>query len=142
VAQYLADLADYNFALMHKPGKLNKADHLSRRLDYDYGKGDNEDVQVLPDVLFAHAIISLNIKQEVYDQQEKATAQIQTWAKDHKLTSINHHWFKGARLVVADDPSLHRSILCMYHNYETAGYPGIFNTYTSVAWDYWWPDMK
>jgi RNase H-like domain found in reverse transcriptase len=28
VAWYLADLADYNFALVHKPGKLNKADHV------------------------------------------------------------------------------------------------------------------
>jgi RNase H-like domain found in reverse transcriptase len=44
VAQYLVDLVDYNFALMHKPGKLNKADHLSRHPDYDDGKGDNEDV--------------------------------------------------------------------------------------------------
>jgi Integrase zinc binding domain len=94
------------------------------------------------DMLFTHVIISLDIEQEVYDQQGKATAQIQTWAKDHKLTSINHHWFKGARLVVVDNPSLHQSILCMYHDHETAGHPGIFNTYASVAWDYWWPDMK
>jgi hypothetical protein len=76
VAQYLVDLADYNFALMHKPGKLNKADHLLRHLDYDDGKGDNEDIQVLPDTLFAHVIVSLDIEQEVYDQQEKAATQI------------------------------------------------------------------
>jgi RNase H-like domain found in reverse transcriptase/Reverse transcriptase (RNA-dependent DNA polymerase) len=44
VARYLADLADYNFALVHKPGKLNKVDHLSQQPDYDNGKGDNEDV--------------------------------------------------------------------------------------------------
>jgi hypothetical protein len=63
-------------------------------------------MQVLPDALFAHAAISLDIEQEVYDQQGKATMQMQTWAKDHDLTSVNHHWFKGARLVVADNPSL------------------------------------
>jgi Integrase zinc binding domain len=30
----------------------------------------------------------------------------------------------------------------MYHDHESAGHPGIFNMYASVARDYWWPDMK
>jgi RNase H-like domain found in reverse transcriptase len=106
VAHYLADLADYQFKLIHKPGTSNKADHLSQQLDYDEGKEDNEDVQVLPDKLFINTVASLDIKQEVYDQQEAAAPQIQQWAKDHRLMSINHHWFKGARPVVADDLSL------------------------------------
>jgi hypothetical protein len=63
----LADLANYHFTLVHKPGVSNKADHLSRRPDYDEGKGDNEDVQVLPDALFANAILSLDVEQAVYD---------------------------------------------------------------------------
>jgi RNase H-like domain found in reverse transcriptase len=67
VAHYLADLADYRFKLVHKPGASNKADHLSRQPDYDDGKGDNEDVQVLADKLFANAVVSLDIEQEVYD---------------------------------------------------------------------------
>jgi Integrase zinc binding domain len=69
-------------------------------------------------------------------------AQIQGWAKEHRLVSINHHWFKGNKPVVADDLPLQQNILCMYHDHESAGHPGIFNTYTSVARDYWWPDMK
>jgi Integrase zinc binding domain len=142
VAQYLADLADYNFALIHKPGRLNKVDHLLCQPDYDDGKGDNKDMQVLPDALFAHVIISLNIEQEVYNQQEKAAIQIQIWAKDHGLMSMNHHWFKGVRLVVADNPSLQWSILHMYHDHESMGHPGIFNMYVSVVHNYWWPNMK
>jgi Integrase zinc binding domain/RNase H-like domain found in reverse transcriptase len=142
VACYLADLADYQFTLVHKPGASNRADHLSQQLDYDEGKGDNEDVQVLPDRLFVNAIASLNIEQVVYDQQETAAAQIQQWAKDHDLVSVNHHWFKGGKLVVADNLSLQQSVLCMYHDHESAGHPRIFNTYASVARDYWWPDMK
>jgi hypothetical protein len=106
VAQYLTNLADYNFTLVHKPEKSNRADHLSQWPDYDDGREDNEDVQVLPDVLFAQAIASLDIKQEVYNQQERAATQIQQWAKDYGLMSVNHHWFKGARLVVANDLSL------------------------------------
>jgi RNase H-like domain found in reverse transcriptase len=76
VAQYLANLANYNFTLVHKPRRLNRADHLSQWPDYDEGKEDNEDVQVLPDALFAQAIASLDVEQEVYNQQEKATSQI------------------------------------------------------------------
>jgi RNase H-like domain found in reverse transcriptase/Integrase zinc binding domain len=142
VARYLADLADYQFTLVHKPGVSNKVDHLSRRPDYDEGKGDNEDVQVLPDMLFANAILSLDVEQAVYDQQTVAAAQIQGWAKDHNLISINNHWFKGNKPVVADDLPLWQSVLRMYHDHESAGHPGIFNTYASVARDYWWPDMK
>jgi RNase H-like domain found in reverse transcriptase len=62
VAQYLANLANYNFTLVHKPRKLNRADHLSWQPDYDEGKKDNEDVQVLLNVLFAQAIASLDVK--------------------------------------------------------------------------------
>jgi Integrase zinc binding domain len=99
-------------------------------------------MQVLPDKLFINTVASLNIEQEVYDQQETATPQIQQWAKDYGLVSINHHWFKGARPVVADNLSLQQSVLCMYHDHESTGHPRIFNTYASVAQDYWWPDMK
>jgi Integrase zinc binding domain len=97
---------------------------------------------VLLDKLFANAIVSLDVEQAVYDQQAVAAAQIQGWAEDHGLTSINHHWFKGNKPVVANNLLLRQSVLCMYHDRESAGHPGIFNTYASVARDYWWPDMK
>jgi hypothetical protein len=131
VAHYLADLADYRFKLIHKPGVSNKANHLSQRPDYDEGKEDNEDVQVLPDKLFIDAIASLDIKQEVYDQQEAATMQIQRWAKDHGLVSINHHWFKGARLVVADNLLLQQNVLHMYHDHRAQDILE-FSTHTQV----------
>jgi Integrase zinc binding domain len=88
------------------------------------------------------AITSLDMEQEVYDHQGKAALQIQQWTKDHGLTSVNHHWFKGARPVVADDLLLQQSILHMYHDHQSTGHPRIFNTFASVAWEYWWPDMK
>ena len=50
VAQYLGELADYNFILVHRPGTSNKADHLSRHPDYNTSTNDNEDVVVLPPV--------------------------------------------------------------------------------------------
>jgi Integrase zinc binding domain len=58
------------------------------------------------------------------------------------IVSVNHHWFKGGKLVVADNLLLQQSVLCMYHDHESTGHPRIFNMYMSVARDYWWPDMK
>jgi hypothetical protein len=90
-------------------------------------------MQVLLDKLFVNAIMSLDVEQAVYDQQGVAAAQIQGWAKDHGLVSVNHHWFKGSKPVVANNLSLQQSVLRMYHDHESAGHPGIFNTYASVV---------
>jgi RNase H-like domain found in reverse transcriptase len=93
VARYLGDLAEYDFKLVHKPGKQNKADHLSRRPDYDEGKADNEDILVLPDRLFARALSLMDMEQWVYDLQGKKGQEIQSWGQTTSLNSVNHHWF-------------------------------------------------
>jgi hypothetical protein len=54
---YLRDLAKYNFKLIHKPGGLNRANHLSRQLDYNKGKEDNAEVQVLQDHMFSNVVV-------------------------------------------------------------------------------------
>jgi hypothetical protein len=56
VARYIPCMGDYNLQLMHKPGVTNKADLLSRCLDYDQGKEDNGEVLVLPLHLFVNTI--------------------------------------------------------------------------------------
>jgi hypothetical protein len=61
---------------VHKPGKLNKVDHLSRQPDYDKGKGDNEDVLVLPEKLFAKVLSMMDIEQQVYDLQGERASKI------------------------------------------------------------------
>jgi RNase H-like domain found in reverse transcriptase/Reverse transcriptase (RNA-dependent DNA polymerase)/Integrase zinc binding domain len=142
IARYLGDLAEYNFKLVHKPGKLNRANHLSRRPDYDEGKEDNREVQVLQDTMFANAVVSLDLEQEIYDAQEGQAAAIAELQKAHGLVSQNHHWFRQGRPVVADKLELKQKILRLYHDHETAGHPGVGNTWIAVARDYWWPDLK
>jgi len=47
-ARWLSELQDYNFEIIHKSENLmKKADTLSRQLDHDLGKGDNEERTVL-----------------------------------------------------------------------------------------------
>jgi RNase H-like domain found in reverse transcriptase/Integrase zinc binding domain/Chromo (CHRromatin Organisation MOdifier) domain len=142
VACYLGDLANYDFKLVHKPGKLNKADHLSQWPDYNEGKGDNENVLVLPDTLFTRVLLMMDIEQQVYDLQGERASKIQGWVTTALLTSVNHHWFHGSRPVVAGEPELWRAILQLYHDHGVVGHPGITNMYKVVAKEYWWPDLK
>ncbi len=54
ITRYLLQLADYDVQLKHQLGVTNKANHLSRRPDYDQGADDNQEVMALPDQLFAN----------------------------------------------------------------------------------------
>jgi hypothetical protein len=65
MARYLSDLMDYNYKLVHCPGKLNKADALSRPPGMDEGKHDNENTLVLPDKLFVWAMEVSDLEQQV-----------------------------------------------------------------------------
>jgi len=68
-------LQDYNFELIHFPGKSNTvADLLSRRKDLEGGVNPNDSVTLLPEHLFAHKVYLENnpetcrkILQEIYD---------------------------------------------------------------------------
>src|ERR1700692_228723 len=56
-ARWQQFLQDYNFELIHFPGKSNTiADLLSRRKDFEGGVDPNENVTLLPDHLFTHKI--------------------------------------------------------------------------------------
>jgi Integrase zinc binding domain len=44
--------------------------------------------------------------------------------------------------VVADNLELKQKILCLYHDHETTGHPGVGNTWIAVACNYWWLDLK
>ena len=62
--------------LHHKPGKSNKADPLSRRLDHNMGHDDNADVIVLKEEHFhQHQIRSLDdhirsVEVNIFDPEE------------------------------------------------------------------------
>jgi hypothetical protein len=78
VARYLVDLAEYDFVLVHKPGKVNHADHLSWHPGYNMGMHGNEDVLVLPDCLFINAMQLGGLEAEVVEQQ-RDRPEINNW---------------------------------------------------------------
>jgi RNase H-like domain found in reverse transcriptase/Integrase zinc binding domain/Chromo (CHRromatin Organisation MOdifier) domain len=143
VARYIPQLAEYNYKLIHKPGALNKADHLSRRPDYNQGKDDNEDVTVLPDEVFAYAISLSSLEDRVFQAQEHNEGTLRAWQKLHpRIHEHDGHWYWDNLPIVVEDNDLRREVLTRYHDHPLAGHPGIFKTIQLIIRDYWWPDVK
>ena len=85
ITRQVLELEEYNIKLQHVPGKNNgRTDALSRRLDYDQGTMDNQNVTVLPDKLFIRALAS----QELEQNKEV----LRPWVDPHKLKQISGTW--------------------------------------------------
>ena len=142
VARVLGELADYYFILVYKSGVTNHADHLSQRPDYDTGVHDNENETVLPGQLFANVLTSLNLDQQVYDEQQRQPSKMQCLQKEFPLNQVKGHFLHCGRPVVPAKENLQREILQQYHDHVMAGHPGITNTLHTMLHDYWWPACK
>jgi hypothetical protein len=140
VARYIPRLAEYNFKLIHKLGKYNKADHLSRWPDYDEGKEDNQDITVLKDELFICAIALNTLEELVLTAQKDQDNVMEEWQRLHpKIHKYNDHWLHKQALIVVENNDLRWEVMLCFHDHTLAGHPGIFKTYQLVAQDYWWP---
>jgi Integrase zinc binding domain len=128
VARYLPKMAEFDFELVYKPGTTNKADHLSRRPDYDDGSLDNQDVTVLPPHLFLHAAMISDLEQLVLNAQLANPNLLRIWASRFTLTESDSTWYHGSALVVVEDNALRREVLSLYHDHRLAGHPGISKT--------------
>ena len=135
-------MADYNFQLVHIPGTTNKADALSRRLDYNDDSFDNTNVTVLPPHLFICATTFSSIDDHTSVCQLQQSGLLKCWANTFALKKVDKLFWYGDRLVVVEDLPLRRGIISLYHNSPTTSHPGISNTTWAVAQDYWWPNMK
>jgi Integrase zinc binding domain/RNase H-like domain found in reverse transcriptase len=142
VAWYLQRMAEFNFELVYKPSTTNKADHLSRRPDYDDGSLDNQDVTVLLPHLFIHTAAVSNLEQLVLDAQLANPALLHLWASRFNLTESDSAWYHSSALVVMEDNKLRREVSSLYHNHRLAGHPGISKTLDLLTRDYWWPTVK
>src|SRR6266403_1943696 len=69
ITRYLLRLADYDVQLKHQLGVTNKANHLSRRPDYDQGTNDNQEIMALPERLFANVLNLATLQEDVRQSQ-------------------------------------------------------------------------
>lgn len=128
VTQYIATLADYDIDLVHRAGKLNKADALSRQPDYNDGQEDNADVTALPDVLFICHLEMIDVH-----------TQIQEWHTAHDastlhpaLALIDGVGYHSTKIFVPEDLDLQHELLRVYHDTISAGHPGVASTLASL----------
>jgi Integrase zinc binding domain len=142
VAHYLPKMAEFDFELVYKPGTTNKANHLSRRPDYDDSSLDNQDVTILPPHLFIHASTISDLEQLVLDAQLMNPNLLHQWLSRFTLTETDSAWYHSSTLVVVEDNELRREVLSLYHNHHLAGHPGILKTLDLLTRDYWWPTVK
>jgi hypothetical protein len=142
MACYIAFLADFDFELVHLPGKRNQADPLSRRPDHNDGSTDNEETTALPNELFARAIEITILERQVHQLQKENHELCLAWKKKYGIYQDKWKiWWKAGSLVVLDDRQLRRTFLQEYHDAPTSGHPGVWKTYQALRCDYWWPNL-
>jgi Integrase zinc binding domain len=139
-------MADFNMRIMHRPGKTNKADPLSRPLGVNQGEHDHDNMLVLPPELFMHLLMEhQSLENEVLEEQKKQVALMKQWEGMEKIHYETHYhikrWLQGDRLVVPDNLTTKQSVLEIYHDHKTAGHPGIMRTLALIAKNYWWLKM-
>jgi hypothetical protein len=135
VAREVLEMEEFPIKIHHIQGKKNgRADALSRRPDYDQGEEDNQDVTVLPDSLFARAL--MEVSTNVNDQEE---AILKPWINPHELKKIEGVWYKNVRQVVTTNL---RGVIRAHHNTRVNGHPGIARTIQLVKHAHWWLGLR
>jgi transposase InsO family protein len=142
VARYIAFLADFNFELVHLPGKRNQADPLSRHPDHNDGSTDNEETTALPNELFARAIEITILERQVHQLQKENHKLCLAWKRKYGIYQDEWKvWWKAGSLVVLDDKQLRHTFLQEYHDAPTSGHLGVWKTHQELRRDYWWPNL-
>ncbi|EUC60435.1 Transposon Tf2-1 polyprotein, putative [Rhizoctonia solani AG-3 Rhs1AP] len=152
------ELAPFDFAIAHRPGKLSeKPDALSRRSDH--GETPKDTLVMLPEDHFVelNAIepewsLELEIKEEqgkdpsldaviqfLSNQPEEAPKTIRE--KFKRYTWIDETLFFDDRIIVPDSDDLKRRVCLQEHDHPSAGHPGRERTRERVARRFYWPGM-
>ena len=97
---------------------------------------------VLQGWLFANVLASLDLNQQVYDEQQRQPSEMQCLQKEFPLDQVEGHFLHWGQPVVPAKDNLQREILRQYHNHMMAEHPGITNILCAMLHDYWWPACK
>src|SRR5277367_1375022 len=148
-ARWTTELQEYNFTLIHKPGKTNiKADLLSRRTDFERGENDNENVVLLkPEWFlcsqeFIFEASDSTFIQRIRGKKDKVDFVVRKAILKKDPEYIQHEdgtiTMKN-RVYVPKDAKLREDIIREHHDSCSAGHPGRYKTQELITRDYWWP---
>jgi len=132
VAREFQELSEYDFILKHIPGTSNtRADALSRRMNNNEGREDNNDVIILPMTVFVKATYTSlnNIDMLCQQKQLECQSEITPWIDHHNLCQHNQLWWKNDTLIVVGNNDLKWGVIQSFYDPPSMGHPGITNTY-------------
>ncbi|KAJ3007050.1 hypothetical protein NUW54_g3696 [Trametes sanguinea] len=146
-ARWVVELQDFDFVLLHKPGKsMTKPDALSRRPDHTGSDDQNEDVIMLKPEWFritaidgTDAIVKECLKH--IDLLDRAVLEQLGTNGDFEQTEDGLVYRRG-KLVVPNDSSLRGRVIAAHHDSVLAGHPGATNTQNLISRSYWWPSLR
>ena len=124
--------------IIHKPGKLNKSDPLSRR-PYEEPSPDTQAIvfNITDDDTLEDDFLS-RVK-AAYDKEH-----VRLWLADRSRVyrMVNGLWYTEGKLVIPDDDTLKESIFKELHDAPTGGHFGVEKTLESVARRFFWRDLR
>ncbi|KAL5524985.1 hypothetical protein ACEPAF_8854 [Sanghuangporus sanghuang] len=139
-ARWRLDLAEFDFTLVHKPGKtLGKADLLSRRADYDKGKRDNENVTFIKKEWLVRGTVQMS-REVLVEKVVEAQRQEDEGVRPKDVEKRGDMWRKGHRLYIP--ASIRENIMKEHHDSTLAGHPGATKMIQLIAHRYWWLRMS
>jgi transposase InsO family protein len=159
-ARWALLLADYNFVLVHKPGKENSiADPLSRLSRFQVTDAeDNRDQLVLNPECFVTLAATTFAKppaleqkiRDCSDREVEVAQALEVLRKKGPRRLVNNllEWkelngllyYKG-KLYIPNNKELRTEIIKTCHDTPTTGHPGKHGTLELVSRHYWWPKM-
>ena len=154
-------LLRFDFMLKHVPGsKMEKADSLSRRPDWEVGvERDNEDeMLVKPKWLEVRRMERVEIIVEGVDLLEKvrklkvkddevvkAVEEMKQagvkMLRDEEWREVDGIMYKEEKVYVPKDDILRAEIIRLHHNIPVGGHGGQWKTVELVTQNFWWPGI-
>ena len=144
-ARWSEYLARFDYQIEYVPGRLNKADGLSRRHDLVHDS-KQEDQILIPDSRFINAIINLATPTFMERLHHKSfTPELLAKLDDPTTSLTNDNGLvrdSDGRILVPDDVSLRTQIIRQFHTTPTAGHPGVAKTLELIQRNYFWPSIS
>ena len=158
-AQWVLYLSRFDFTLKHVPGvRMEKADGLSRRLDWKVGvEKDNEDQVVIKDnwICKLQKVVIERPEVELLEKIKKARSRnediirIVEKMKKTKIKKLQgNEWkikeklvLKEEKVYVPKDEKLRAEVIWLHHDVPAAGHGGRWKTVELVMRNYWQPGV-
>lgn len=136
-ARWMELLAGYEMEIVHKPGKLNRSDPLSRR---KYPEPEAEEEPMVCAVQ-AHEV---HFGDKFLDKLKAAYAAhpLRNFEPTRQYRYVNGLWYTDGKLFIPEDDTIKQMILEELHDAPTGGHFGVDKTLESVARRFYWKTMR